>query len=172
MKKRWFLLSLMLIFSLLLVSCGGGEETAETEEAAPAETAETEEVAAPEVEAPEEAVEDVAAEANVSDIEQIRIAVVMPSTITDLAWSQAIYDSLLRLQEAAGGPDVMEIAYTENMFNVTDAAAALRDYAADGFNIVLAHGTSTAPPCSKLPPTFPKPPSPGVPPPTPVPPRV
>ncbi|MFZ1399654.1 MAG: BMP family protein [Candidatus Promineifilaceae bacterium] len=156
MKKRWFLLSLMLIFSLLLVSCGGGEETAETEEAAPAETAETEEVAAPEVEAPEEAVEDVAAEANVSDIEQIRIAVVMPSTITDLAWSQAIYDSLLRLQEAAGGPDVMEIAYTENMFNVTDAAAALRDYAADGFNIVLAHGTQYGTSMFEIAPDFPE----------------
>ncbi|MEZ4591361.1 MAG: BMP family protein [Chloroflexota bacterium] len=158
MKKRWFLLSLMLIFSLLLVSCGGGEETAEidTEEAAPADTTDAEEEAAPEAEAPEEAVEDVSAEANVSDIEQIRIAVVMPSTITDLAWSQAVYDSLLRLQEAAGGPEVMEIAYTENMFNVTDAAAALRDYAADGFNIVLAHGTQYGTSMFEIAPDFPE----------------
>ncbi|MCA9917501.1 MAG: hypothetical protein KC445_06080 [Anaerolineales bacterium] len=141
MKKRWFLLSLMLIFSLLLASCGGSEETAEPEEDTSAETTESADTPEEPVVEEEEAVEDVAAEANVSDIETIRIAVVMPSTITDLAWSQAIYDSLLRLQEAAGGPDVMELAYTENMFNVTDAAAALRDYAADGFNIVIAHGT-------------------------------
>lgn len=157
MKKRWFLLSLMLIFSLLLVSCGGGEETAETdtEEAAPADTTEAE----PEEEAMEEeetAVEDVAAEADVTGIEQIRIAVVMPSTITDLAWSQAVYDSLLRLQAEAGGPDVMEIAYTENMFNVTDAAAALRDYAADGFDIVLAHGTQYGTSMFEIAPDFPE----------------
>ncbi|MCB8976580.1 MAG: BMP family protein [Ardenticatenaceae bacterium] len=153
MKKRWFLLSLMLILSLMLVSCGGSEETAETdtEEASPADTT-AEEEAMPE----EETVEDVSAEANVSDIEQIRIAVVMPSTITDLAWSQAIYDSLLRLQEAAGGPDVMELAYTENMFNVTDAAAALRDYAADGFDIVIAHGTQYGTSMFEIAPDFPE----------------
>ena len=28
------------------------------------------------------------------EIEPVRIAVVMPSTITDLAWSESIYDSL------------------------------------------------------------------------------
>lgn len=156
MKKRWFLLSLMLILSLMIVSCGGGEETAETdtEETTPADTTEVvEEETAP---AEEEAVEDVSAEANVSDIDQIRIAVVMPSTITDLAWSQAIYDSLLRLQEAAGGPEVMELAYTENMFNVTDAAAALRDYAADGFDIVLAHGTQYGTSMFEIAPDFPE----------------
>ena len=144
--KRWFLLSLMLIFSLMLVSCGGGGETTDTDAEEATDTTEStdSEEDGDEVEetaGEEEAVEDVSAEADVADIEQIRIAVVMPSTITDLAWSQAIYDSLLRLQEAAGGPEVMEIAYTENMFNVTDAAAALRDYADEGYNIVIAHGT-------------------------------
>ena len=156
MKKRWFLLSLMLIFSLLLASCGGSEETAEPEEDTSAETTESADTPEEPVVEEEEAVEDVAAEANVSDIETIRIAVVMPSTITDLAWSQAIYDSLLRLQEAAGGPDVMELAYTENMFNVTDAAAALRDYAADGFNIVIAHGTQYGTSMFEIAPDFPE----------------
>jgi basic membrane lipoprotein Med (substrate-binding protein (PBP1-ABC) superfamily) len=162
MKKRWFLLSLLLIFGLVLASCGGGaEDAAETdaEEPIPADTTEAEaDTAVEEVEeaAEEAAVEDIAAEADVTGIEQIRIAVVMPSTITDLAWSQAIYDSLLRLQAAAGGPDVMEIAYTENMFNVTDAAAALRDYAADGFDIVLAHGTQYGTSMFEIAPDFPE----------------
>jgi basic membrane protein A len=88
-------------------------------------------------------------------IEDVRIAVVMPSTDTDLAWSQAISDSLLRLQEEAGGEEVMEIAYTENMFNVTDAAAALRDYAADGFDIVIAHGTQYGTSMFEIAPDFP-----------------
>ena len=91
-----------------------------------------------------------------AEIENVRIAIVMPSTITDLAWSQAIYDSLLRLQAEAGGPDVMEIAYTENMFNVTDAAAALRDYAADGYNIVIAHGTQYGTSLFEIAPDFPE----------------
>ena len=104
----------------------------------------------------EEAVEDVSAEADVEGIESVRVAIVMPSTVTDLAWSQAIYDALVRLQEAAGGEEVFEIAFTENMFNVTDAAAALRDYAADGYNIVIAHGTQYGTSMFEIAPDFPE----------------
>ncbi|MEM7117832.1 MAG: BMP family protein [Chloroflexota bacterium] len=89
------------------------------------------------------------------DIEPIRIAIVMPSATTDLAWSQAIYDSLVRIQEAAGGESVVEIAFTEGMFNVTDAAAALRDYAADGYNVVIAHGTQYGSSLFEIAPDFP-----------------
>ncbi len=71
----------------------------------------------------------------------LRVAIVMPSTTTDLAWSQAMYDALVAVQKEMGGESAMEIAYSENMFNVTDAAAAIRDYASDGYDIVIAHGT-------------------------------
>ena len=103
-----------------------------------------------------EVAEDISADADAGGIEPIRIAIVMPSTISDLAWSQAMYDSLLRIQESAGGPDVVEIAYTENMFNVTDAAAAIRDYAADGYNMVLAHGTQYGTSLFEIAPDFPE----------------
>ena len=73
--------------------------------------------------------------------DMVRIAIVMPSSITDLAWSQSIFDGLLELQAQLGGEDAMEIAYTEGMFDVTAAAQALRDYAEDGYNLVIAHGT-------------------------------
>lgn len=73
--------------------------------------------------------------------EPFRVAIVMPSTITDLAWSQAMYDGLVAVQEEMGGEEAMEIAYSESMFNVADAAAAIRDYAAEGFDLVIAHGT-------------------------------
>jgi basic membrane protein A len=151
MKKVWLLL---LVFVLALVACGG-DTPAEVSEPEPAEEPAAELVEEPAEEPAEEQVEDVSAEADVADIEAVRVAIVMPSTITDLAWSQAIYDSLLRLQEQAGGEDVFEIAYTENMFNVTDAAAAIRDYAADGYNIVIAHGTQYGTSLFELAPDFP-----------------
>lgn len=156
--KRLLLVLLMLLLGLALVSCGGGaaEEPAPEEPVAeePAEEPTAEE---PAEEPAEEAVqEDVSAEADVEDIDSIRVAIVMPSTVTDLAWSQAIYDALVRLQEAAGGEEVFEIAFTENMFNVTDAAAALRDYAADGYNIVLAHGTQYGTSLFEIAPDFPE----------------
>ena len=73
--------------------------------------------------------------------EPFKVAIVMPSSTTDLAWSQSMYGALLAVQAEMGGESAMQIAYSENMFQVTDAAAALRDYASEGFNLVIAHGT-------------------------------
>ena len=84
---------------------------------------------------------DSSAAAPAAPAEPFKVAIVMPSTITDLAWSQSMYDGLLAVQAEMGGESAMQIAYSENMFQVTDAAAALRDYASEGFNLVLAHGT-------------------------------
>jgi len=149
-KKRSLYILLLTMAALVIAGCGGDDATetpvSDAEEAAvPTETA---------AEEPAE-VEDVPAEADISELEAIRIAVVMPSSITDLAWSQAIYDSLLRIQEEAGGADVVEIKYSENMFVVPDAAAAIRDYAADGFNLVIAHGTQYGTSMFEIAPDFP-----------------
>lgn len=169
-KRNLWLLSLLTILALVVTACSGGaqqaaeqaeESAAEVEQAAEEvveDTAEVVEEAAEEVEATtEEMTEEEMAEgeAMALDIEPVRIAVVMPSSTTDLAWSQAIYDALVRIQEAAGGEEVVEIAFTENMFNVTDAAAALRDYAADGYNIVIAHGTQYGTSLFEIAPDFP-----------------
>jgi basic membrane protein A and related proteins len=71
----------------------------------------------------------------------LRVAVVMPSAITDMAFSQSMYSALKSIQAEMGGEKAMEIKYSENMFKVPDAAAALRDYAQQGFDIVIAHGS-------------------------------
>ena len=155
MNKKLWLLLMTLVLALALAACGGTASETAVPEVAPTEAA-----AAP-TEAPaaaptEEAVSDVSAEADTSGIEAIRIAIVMPSTVTDLAWSQSIYDALVRIQEQAGGPDVVEIAYTENMFNVTDAASAIRDYADNGYNLVIAHGTQYGTSLFEIAPDFPE----------------
>ena len=51
-----------------------------------------------------------------------------------------MYDSLVAVQTEMGGEDVLKIAYSEGMFRVTDASAAIRDYASEGFDLVIAHG--------------------------------
>jgi len=85
----------------------------------------------------------------------VRVAIVMPSTITDLSWSQAIYSGLVAVQTEMGGESAMEIAYSENMFDVTAAAQALRDYAEDGYDIVIAHGTQYGTSLFELAPDYP-----------------
>ena len=69
-----------------------------------------------------------------------RVAIVMPSSTTDIAWSQSMFDSLTAVQAEMGGESALEIAFSEGMFRVTDASAAIRDYASEGFDLVIAHG--------------------------------
>ena len=153
--KKVLLLALVLLFAL--VACGTDEpEVVETPTEETAVVEEATEVPEVEAEPTEAAVEDVDADANVEGLESLRIAIVMPSTINDLAWSQVLYDALLRLQEEAGGEEAIELAYSENMFNVTDAAAAIRDYAADDYDVVIAHGTQYGTSLFEIAPDFPE----------------
>ena len=149
MTKRITLLMSLMLTLLFLAACNTGDVATE----APDDGGDV--VEATEVMddgADDEAVDD---EAMDHDIQPVRIAIVMPSATTDLAWSQSIFDALLRIQ-AEAGEDVVEIAFTEGMFNVTDAAAALRDYAAEGFNIVIAHGTQYGSSLFEIAPDFPE----------------
>lgn len=85
-----------------------------------------------------------------------RVAIVMPSSITDMAFSQSMYEGLLAVQTEMGGTEKMEIAYSEGMFNVPDAAAALRDYASQGFDLVIAHGSQYGTSLQQIAPDFPE----------------
>jgi basic membrane protein A and related proteins len=96
------------------------------------------------------------APATAAPVEKFRVAVVMPSAINDLAFSQSMYDALLRVQKDMGGPDKFEIVYSENMFVVDDAAAAIRDYATKGYNLVIAHGSQYGSSLQEIAPDFPE----------------
>lgn len=167
-KRLFWLLTLLMTAALVMAACGGATPAAPATEKpaeapatqvpateAPAAPAATEAPAGPTEEAAAPTEEKTTAAASL-DIKPVKIAIVMPSTISDMAWSQAMYDTLKRIQQDAGGEAVVEIAYTENMFNVTDAAAAIRDYADNGYNLVLAHGTQYGTSLFEIAPDFPE----------------
>lgn len=85
-----------------------------------------------------------------------KVAIVMPSSITDMAFSQSMFEGLKKVQAEMGGEKAMEIAYSENMFKVPDAAAAIRDYASKGYNLVIAHGSQYGTSLQQIAPDFPK----------------
>jgi len=87
--------------------------------------------------------------------EKFRVAIVMPSAINDLAFSQSMYDALVRVQKDMGGPEKFEIVYSEGMFVVDDAAAAIRDYATKGYDLVIAHGSQYGSSLQEIAPDFP-----------------
>jgi basic membrane protein A len=84
-----------------------------------------------------------------------RVAVVMPSAINDLAFSQSMYDALSAIQSERGA-DKFEFDYSENMFVVDDAATAIRDYATQGYNLVIAHGSQYGSSLVEIAPDFPE----------------
>jgi basic membrane protein A len=147
--KKSLLFVLVLTLALVLSACGSApaeepamEEPAVEEPAAPAEEPAMEE---PATEAP--AMEEMA--------EPFKVAIIMPSSITDLAFSQSMYDALVAVQAEMGGESAMEIVYSENMFVVDDAAAAIRDYASEGYNLVIAHGSQYGSSLQEIAPDFP-----------------
>jgi basic membrane protein A len=85
-----------------------------------------------------------------------RVAVIMPSNINDLAFSQSMYDALLTIQDDMGGPEKMELVYSESMFVVDDAAAAIRDYASQGYDLIIAHGSQYGSSLREIAPDFPE----------------
>ncbi len=85
-----------------------------------------------------------------------KVAIVMPSSITDMAFSQSMFEGLKKVQAEMGGESAMEIAYSENMFKVPDASAAIRDYASKGYNLVIAHGSQYSTSLQQIAPDFPK----------------
>ncbi len=72
---------------------------------------------------------------------QFKIAVVTPSACNDGAFSQSMCDALKAVQQERGGEAGLKLAISENQGVVPNAAAALRDYAGQGFDLVIAHGT-------------------------------
>ncbi|MGD1992446.1 MAG: BMP family protein [Anaerolineae bacterium] len=85
-----------------------------------------------------------------------RVAVIMPSAINDLAFSQSMYDALISIQEEMGGSEAMELVYSDGMFVVDDAAAAIRDYASQGYDLIIAHGSQYGSSLREIAPDFPE----------------
>jgi basic membrane lipoprotein Med (substrate-binding protein (PBP1-ABC) superfamily) len=88
--------------------------------------------------------------------EPFRIAIVMPSASTDMAFSQSMFSALKAVQKEMGGESALKIAFSEDMFKVPDAAAAIRDYASQGFNVVIAHGSQYGSSVQEIAKDFPK----------------
>jgi basic membrane lipoprotein Med (substrate-binding protein (PBP1-ABC) superfamily) len=84
-----------------------------------------------------------------------KVAVVTPSAINDLAFSQSMYDALLKIQGEMG-EDNFQFVVSDSMFVVDDAAAAIRDYATQGYNLIIAHGSQYGAALQEIAPDFPE----------------
>lgn len=85
---------------------------------------------------------------------QFRVAAVMPSATNDLAFSQSMFDALSTIQTEMGA-DNFEFVFVDGTFIVDDAAAAIRDWAAEGYDLIIAHGSQYGSSLEEIAPDFP-----------------
>lgn len=144
------------VSSLVIAACGGDDEADDED----ADTEETEETEAPAEEPAEEPADEPSEDASEpadepseepADGEAVQIALVAPSAINDLAFTQSMYDSLERVAETRD----ISIDVSDGLFVVEDAGAAIRGYAEDGYDLVIAHGTQFGGPLGEIAPDFP-----------------
>ena len=71
------------------------------------------------------------------DSNTVKVALIIENTIDDKGWCQAMHDGIIAAQKQL--PGRIEYSYTEKMKPV-DAGSAARQYVAQGYDIIIAHG--------------------------------
>ena len=81
-------------------------------------------------------------------VEELTVAIVAPSAVDDLAFTQSMIDSVAALG--------IEPQVTPGTFVIEEAAEALRGYAEDGIDVIIAHGTQYGGSLEEIAPDFPE----------------
>jgi basic membrane protein A len=81
----------------------------------------------------------------------LKVALVAPSSVNDLAFTQSMVEAVNSLK----GKFNLEIAVSDNQFVVATAANVIRNYASQGYNLVIAHGSQYGSTIQQLAPQFP-----------------
>ncbi len=124
-KRLAWLLALLAVFALFAAGCGDDSDTSTSDDAG------------------DDGGDDAGSDG-------IRIAIVAPSASNDLAFTQSMVDGVANMSA-----DVAEVAVTDGTFIVDEAAAAIRGYADDGYDLVIAHGSQYGGPLQEIAPDFP-----------------
>ena len=141
-------LALAAVLTLVAAACGGDADapvttTAATPQTTAADTPDTTAADTPDTPDTTEAM---------APMEPLRIAIVAPSASNDLAFTQSIVDAVNVIVAEHPGT---EVAVTDGTFIVDDAAAAIRGYADEGYDLVIAHGSQYGGPLEEIAGDFP-----------------
>lgn len=109
--KKWVLLSVILTF--LLAQCSAPAKTTDVEGAA---------------------------SIGQDTSSAMRIGLILPSALNDYAFSQSMYRSLTKLVDDRTTDLSINLNVVENRFVVSDALSLMREMAAEGYDLIIAHG--------------------------------
>lgn len=134
MKKLFSLaIALVLCTALLLTACGGAQSSA-AKSTAPAASGSTaaESKATPATDKP------------------LKVALILSGPANDQGWNATALEGLKAAETEFG----IEVAYTENV-DIAASEAAYRDFAAQGYNLIIGHGFQFGDPAAKVSADFP-----------------
>jgi basic membrane lipoprotein Med (substrate-binding protein (PBP1-ABC) superfamily) len=145
-NRSWIrLLAVLAGLLMFAAACGGSSSDASSDGADDA----TDDAADTDTEGEAEGEADGEADAAPAG-DALKIAIVAPSAKDDLAFSQSMIDALDALDVE------IDLSITDGTFVVEDAAAAIRGYAEEGNDIVIAHGTQFGASLAEIAPDFPE----------------
>ena len=139
--KRTRLAALLLaVFALLAASCGGDDtETDDADAGTEADsgdaTSDDGEEGSEDADADAGADDGASDEGAAADGEGVRVALVLPGEINDLSWNQQMYDGAKALEDQGV---ISELRFTE-LVPEGDSEGAIRGFAEDGFDLIVAH---------------------------------
>lgn len=87
-----------------------------------------------------------------SSVKTLKVALVAPSATNDLAFTQSMYAALESLKTS----EHLKISVSANEYVVSNAASIMREYASEGYNLIIAHGSQYGSTIEQLAPQFPK----------------
>jgi len=85
------------------------------------------------------------------NVATLKVALVAPSATNDLAFTESMYNALQSLAMS----EHLTIKVSANEFVVSDAANIIRQYASEGYNLIVAHGSQYGSTIQQLAPKFP-----------------
>ncbi|WP_420437411.1 BMP family protein [Candidatus Poriferisocius sp.] len=132
-----------MVFGLLAAGCGNDDD-GEAEPAPEPAPAETEPEPEPEPEVEDEPEPEPEPE---PEEEPLRVALLLPGVRNDNSFSQAAYEGL---RDAVAEDGNVETQVLEEIIDPTDSLPAIRDFASQGFDLILGHGIEYVDPIQQL----------------------
>lgn len=88
------------------------------------------------------------------DVKPLKVALILPGKVDDVSWNQAMYEGMKALEKDYAGK--IEVTYSENVYEVSNIEPALREFASQGYDLVIGHGFQFQEPIIKVAGEFPK----------------
>lgn len=128
-KLLFRLLAIMLVFGLLAAACGDDDD----DDAGGGAT--------------DDAATDDGGDDGTADGDTLRVALLLPGVRNDNSFSQAGYEGIVAAAEADGN---VEFTVLEDLIDPTNSLPALRDFAEQGYDLIIGHGIEYVDPIQEL----------------------